>query len=94
LNGGDRPVWSRDDRELFYREGTKMMGVRIKASATEFGFEPATQLFDRPYRLDYDVAPDGRFLMIPAAAQGGPPTPAGIVVVQNWTEELKRLVPQ
>jgi serine/threonine protein kinase/Tol biopolymer transport system component len=93
LNGGNRPVWSRDNRELFYLEGPKMMGVRIKASGTEFGFEPATQLYDRPYRLDYDVAPDGRFLMLPLANQPGGSASQNIVVVQNWTEELKRLVP-
>jgi hypothetical protein len=44
----------------------------------------------------YDVAADGRFVMIPEA--GGATNPAtspatGIVVVQNWLEELKRLVP-
>jgi len=39
----------------------------------------------------YDVAPDGRrFLMIKDANVVEGPT---IVVVQNWLEELKRLVP-
>ena len=42
----------------------------------------------------YDIAPDGRFFMIP----GDPPESGGgasqdLVVVQNWFEELKRLVP-
>jgi hypothetical protein len=42
----------------------------------------------------FDVAPDGRFLMLKAnsgnAATGAP---KDIIVVQNWFEELKRLVP-
>ena len=40
----------------------------------------------------YDVAPDGRFLMIKPA---GTPAQAAasVIVVQNWHEELKRLVP-
>ena len=42
----------------------------------------------------YDLAPDGRFLIIRSgeadAAAGAAPH---IVIVQNWTEELKRLVP-
>jgi hypothetical protein len=43
----------------------------------------------------YDISPDGRrFLMI---KQGGGPdqtaAPPSLVVVQNWGEELKRLVP-
>jgi hypothetical protein len=43
----------------------------------------------------YDASPDGkRFLMIKDAGVAGPAVaPASIVVVQNWLEELKRLVP-
>ena len=43
----------------------------------------------------YDVSPDGRrFLMIkPVVGTEQGDTPPSIVVVQNWTEELKRLVP-
>jgi len=40
----------------------------------------------------YDVAPDGkRFLMIKEASLTK--TPVQLLVVQNWFEELKRLVP-
>ena len=43
----------------------------------------------------YDVSPDGkRFLVIKnAAVDGGAQARNQIVVVQNWFEELKRLVP-
>jgi hypothetical protein len=42
----------------------------------------------------YDVSADGRrFLMIKAAAADHDAAPAKIVIVQNWTEELRRLVP-
>ena len=43
----------------------------------------------------YDVSRDGqRFLMVKDAAAGGPsPTPASIVVVEHWFEELKAKVP-
>ena len=42
---------------------------------------------------NYDISPDGkRFLMIkPGSAQET--APPNITVVQNWGEELKRLVP-
>jgi Tol biopolymer transport system component len=74
-NGGDNPVWSRNGRELFYREATKMMSVAVRTTVDRtFTFDPAFALFDEPSlsrvgavgRLDqgtYDVAPDGRFLM-------------------------------
>jgi len=43
----------------------------------------------------YDVSPDGqRFLMMQdAAAESAADKPANIVVVLNWLEELKRLLP-
>lgn len=41
----------------------------------------------------YDVGPDGRFLMIKGGGTDPTAAPAGLVVVQHWGEELKRLVP-
>jgi hypothetical protein len=41
----------------------------------------------------YDVSPDGRFVMLRDAG-AGKAVPPQIVVVQNWLEELKRLVPR
>jgi len=43
---------------------------------------------------NYDVSSDGkRFLMIKEAASQASQAAPQIVVVQNWQEELKRLVP-
>jgi hypothetical protein len=41
----------------------------------------------------YDIASDGRFLIIPGVDKAGAGTASNMVLVQNWTEELKRLVP-
>jgi hypothetical protein len=42
----------------------------------------------------YDVTPDGRrFLMIKSAAAATSSSTPQLVVVLNWQEELKRLVP-
>jgi hypothetical protein len=42
----------------------------------------------------YDVSPDGRrFLVLKLAASAPSDVSTRLVVVQNWTEELKRLVP-
>jgi serine/threonine-protein kinase len=95
-DGGRQPVWSRDGKELFYLQADRLMAVAVKGRAERFEFDPAAQLFTVPYVVDgaYDVAADGRFLMIqPTAASGAAPAPGEIVVVQNWHEELKRLVP-
>ena len=68
------------------------MQVPVKAAA-RFDFGEATltvpgrYLLDKQGRRNYDVAPDGRFLMIKDAGA------RHLVVVQNWIEELERLVP-
>ena len=41
---------------------------------------------------DYDVMPDGQhFIMLDESATE--PRPTGLVLVENWFEELERLVP-
>ena len=42
---------------------------------------------------NYDVAPDGRFLMVKAGDETGEAPPAQITVVLNWHEELLERVP-
>jgi eukaryotic-like serine/threonine-protein kinase len=99
-DGGYEPVWSRDGQELFYLQGQAMMAVAVETEA-EFSFDAAVELFSGAYfgaedRLtrSYDVAPDGRFLMIQEpGSSSGEAGSASIVVVENWLEELKRLVP-
>jgi serine/threonine protein kinase/Tol biopolymer transport system component len=95
--GGHEPVWSRSGKELFYQSGRKMMTVEVASSAPELQLKPPRVLFEGgflPYDPNvprtYDVAPDGRFLMIREDEQ---PASASFVVVQNWIEDLKRLVP-
>ena len=91
-NGGLQPMWSRDGRELFYREGDWMMAVsiklgpfRVEASRKLFEFPGTTYNFDQNF-ADYDVAADGRFLAI----QADTAAVDEILVVVNWTEELRR----
>jgi serine/threonine-protein kinase len=98
--GGTEPVWARNGRELFYRNGDKMMAVEITtqpaftASTPKVLFEgqfgTADSLLSAP--TNYDVSPDGqRFLMIKASEEQ--PSPTQINVVLDWFEELKRRVP-
>ena len=102
--GGTRPRWSPNGRELFYYVAAgpqgSLMAVSVE-SGSGFTAGSPRMLFRGPYpapntgRALYDVSPDGqRFLMIknPTAAEGGP-TSRQIVLVQNWTGELNRLVP-
>jgi len=96
--GGREPVWSRDGRELFFRNGGQVWAVAIEEGSPLDVREPKL-LFEGPYdggtgsrgSQTYDVAPDAqRFLMV--KPDESPPT-GRLIVVLNWVEELKRLVP-
>jgi hypothetical protein len=73
------------------------MAVPITTTPTFSAGTPRV-LFEGPFRIDgpsrgYDVTPDGqRFLMVREVAQQ-PGRVSQMVLVQNWLEELKRLVP-
>ncbi|MGD8277268.1 MAG: protein kinase [Gemmatimonadota bacterium] len=98
--GGMQPRWSRDGRELFYvTDSGDMMAARIEAVPTarvverQRLFTLPSGVFGLTYGLatNYDVAGDGRFLM--ARVVSDPDTPApGLIVVQNWIDELKQAV--
>jgi hypothetical protein len=96
-DGGMFPVWARSGRELFYitLDGT-MVAVPVEASGTTWKVGTPTKLFRGPYAIRegslgrlYDVAGDGRFLMLKQPASGEAPH---FVIVQNWVTELARQV--
>ena len=93
--GGEEPHWSRDGRELFYRNDAKFMAVPI---ATQPGFAPKAPvlLFDGTYNLKSDsgvsfaVEADAkRFLMV--RPTGNSNEPSQLRIVLNWFGELQRL---
>jgi eukaryotic-like serine/threonine-protein kinase len=94
-NGGVEPVWARNSRELYYLEDTQLMAVAV-APGNRFDFSRPIRLLAYDYLRSsqppsYDVAPDGRFLMLKPLISAT--VPLQIVVIQNWDQELKRLVP-
>ena len=92
IDGGLSPIWSSGGEELYFRQGSKVMAAKV-ALGREIEVSPPELLFDGPYTLDlsghqrYDVAPDGRFLMVENSED------FRVVLVENFFEELKRLVP-
>jgi serine/threonine-protein kinase len=99
--GGTRPLWAHSGRELFYQDlDGALMRVSVDPRESVWSAETPVKLLEPKYLSagsnpgrTYDVSPnDRRFLMIKQGSdnQVAPPQ---IVVVQNWLEELKRLVP-
>jgi eukaryotic-like serine/threonine-protein kinase len=88
--GGIEPRWSRDGRELFFKSSTQMMSVSLGSGATLEVGNPRPLFSLEGYRSarnrqQYDVAPDGRFLMIrdPQSTQAAP-----VVYAQGLLTEL------
>jgi Tol biopolymer transport system component len=93
--GGTQPVWNPNSREIFYRNGDKMMVVEL-TSTPEVRLSTPRLLFEHRYAYgagitmpNYDVTRDGEhFIMVKDEINGG-----RLNVVLNWFTELNRLAP-
>lgn len=98
FNAGFHPLWSRDGQELFYRTFDGVWAVSVE-SGDDFQFGAPERLIEGIYLAAtsgraYDVSPDGqRFLMIKSGGSAEGTSRPDLVMVENWFEELKRLVP-
>lgn len=87
-------MWSRDGRELFYLSSDNlMMGVRVEPGSS-WRTTPAAQVLQGRYfeagtgsPRTFDIARDGRFLMI---KQDASTAPRNLIVVQNWFRDLQQ----
>jgi len=101
-SGGSNAVWSRDGRELFYlAPQDTMMAVSVTYAGGAVTLGAPRRLFGLRGRFPgagnafypvWDVAPDGRFLMVADARRELPSLQ--LLVVENLQEELKAKVPR
>jgi Tol biopolymer transport system component len=92
--GGFEPRWSRDGRELYYKNfrgeliaATVVPGASFAVGKQRVLFSTLGYLSNHGFRT-YEVAPDGRFLMIRLTKPG----PDELIWVENFFEELKAKV--
>jgi len=93
---GKYAVWNRNGRELFYRDGNKMMAVDVLIRDGEPVFSSPRQLFEDQYDFgtgqtvpNYDVSPDGQsFVMVKRESAW-----TRLNVVLNGFDDLTRLAP-
>ena len=91
--GGVQPAWSAKGGEIVYRNGDKLMSVRVTSGPDGPVLSPSVALFASRYAYgggltipNYGVASDGdRFVFVKERAGGS------VNVVLNWFEELKRV---
>ena len=91
--GGTQARWGSTGREIYYRNGQRMMALAFHGSGSEPSFEKPSPLFADEYVFgqsisiaNYDVTRDGRFIML-RRVHG-----SSLRVVLNWTEELKQIL--
>ena len=88
--GGSDPVWSRDGREMYFVSGDSMMAVDVEAAAVFRSGAPRV-LFAGPYDVrtppsrNFDVAGDGRFVMVKRKFLQG--SPRQLVLLDGWSSQ-------
>ena len=90
-NEGDRPRWSPDGKHLYYLDNDDHLNIaEIDGSGPAFSVGRVRQLHElnpsRPGAI-YDLFPDGERLVINHRL--GMSQLTRLVLVQNWTEELR-----
>lgn len=102
--GGYMPTWAPGGDELFYLRprgsSSDQSVMMVVAVSTINGFEPETprELFRGNFQggrqiRTYDVAPDGRFLMVERDTRSVASRATSLQFVEHWVEELKARVP-
>ena len=91
--GGNGPLWHPTGGELIYRTDTRIMAVAIRAGG-ELELSNPRLLFEIPgsFGGPHGISQDGQRLVFVERVASPPPI-SHLVLVQNWAEELKELVP-
>ncbi len=89
-SGGIDPRWSADGRELYYRQDSRIMAAPVRTRPAFELLSTPQMLFEGGYDFsqedNWDVGPDGKFMMIRA----DPATRGQFLAVFNWFDELKQ----
>ena len=94
-DGGNQQVWSPDGKKIYYKNGDAMYAVDVTATDTFSKGEPR-KIFEGNYFLPagrrWDIHPDGKSFLV-LERPDAEPQEQRLFVIQNFDEELKRLVP-
>ena len=89
--GGTNAKWSRDGRAIYYANlNFELVRVSVNSGAT-FTTGDRKVLFPLRGVADWDVAPDGRFIMLRGRGQQ---QRSKLVTVENFFQELNTKVPK
>ena len=96
-DGGSTPLWAPNGRELFYVSPGQLLAVPVQ-SGDDIALGNPEIVITGPYwrssnYRDYDISLDGERFLVLKESGSDETTSTEIILVQNWFEELKRLVP-
>ena len=88
-------MWSPDGKKIYFRSGNEMYSVDVTTEG-EFSKGNPRKIFEGSFvsgrARRFDIHPDGdRFIII--QSPDARPLEQKLFVIQNFDEELKRLVP-
>jgi Tol biopolymer transport system component len=87
-NGGERPRWRRDGKEIYFLNGPAVMAAALSAGAELHADPPITLFTIAGQSGDYDVSPDGQRFLVTVPPRGNAEPTA--VAVLDWTEGLRK----
>jgi serine/threonine protein kinase len=92
VEGGDKPRWSPDGREIFFLQQEAVMAVSVQAAGSSLKVGIPAKLFETRWSnyIPYDVLGDGTFVVnaITSSRTPGPPMP--LRVLMNWETVIAR----
>jgi eukaryotic-like serine/threonine-protein kinase len=84
-SGGTAPRWSHDGKEIFFDADGQVMAAAVRISRDfESGLPEPLFVLPQAAHEGFEVAPDGRFLVISAVGRQ-----RGVEVIANWDSEHK-----
>jgi WD40 repeat protein len=94
-SGGQQPVWSPSGRELFYQAGDQLMAVSYSVNGGSFVAEKPRVWIAKLGGTQFDLAPDGKRVAVLTPVDGpeGPKADHEVVLLENFSDYLRRLVP-
>jgi hypothetical protein len=78
-------MWSRDGRELFYRDGANMVSALMARGTVTSRSVLFQDTYDRSNATNYDVLPGGGFVMLRSPGEA-----EDLTILVNWRTEINR----
>jgi serine/threonine protein kinase len=96
--GGEQPLWARNGKQLFFRWEDQVWVVDVRTNGAFTASKPRLLLKHPGYYIShpirsYDLSLDSQRFLMMKLEQRTPTPVTEMILVQNWFEELKRLLP-